>query len=151
MKAEQFKYLQPFFSKNENWGDIEKVPWHHVHMLFMIRKAMAECGFDWPMIIHCCHKTDGHSENSYHYKGLATDFHFNISCPLLKQYSVFNDVLRILKLSRFVGMGVYPVKFPYSDYKGFFHIDSRGEYLRWIRVNDEYIYNDEKSIVEGIK
>lgn len=137
MKKETFKYFQPYFSPKENFGDIERVQWYHVKHLFDLRDAM-HWQHNWPMIIHCCYEKDGHSENSYHYKGLATDFHFSTDAAFERQYEVLRWYLLKLELWNFVGLGTYP------DWNSpGFHIDSRGENIKWVHSDNKYYYGEE--------
>lgn len=136
MKTKDFDFFKPYFSTKEKWGDISKVQWHHVHHLFLIRERLSLLGYDWPMIIHCSFENSGHSPNSYHYKGLATDFHFKTNEPLLKQYTTLRTALDSLSLNEFCGVGVY---FWWNN-QGF-HFDSRGSKMRWTSTKQgEYDY-----------
>ena len=142
MRSSDFQLFEPLFNSKENWGDLEKLNWFVPWMCFQIRKTMKNSLQDIPMAIHCAYEPVGHSENSYHYKGMAVDFHFNtFHIPFVSQYILLNSVLSDLKIDRFVGFGVYP----HWQQKGF-HLDFRGNSIRWIGLKDGYKYGDEKAI-----
>ena len=130
------------FRPSENWGDIELLQWHHVHHLELIRKTMIMQGNDWPMIIHNSAATTGHSKDSYHYRGLATDFHFNTPISLFEQLQALKHALRRVSLFNYVGLGFY------LDWRiPGFHLDSRGRMSRWMRIKHEYREYDERALV----
>lgn len=136
MKSSDFAVFDPFFGPKENWGDLEKLNWMIPWMCYQIRINMKSPEIDWPMVINCAYETKGHSENSYHYKGLAVDFHFNSPyVPLVNQYSCLEKTLIDLKIDKFVGFGVYPD----WEFPGF-HLDLRGSSMNWIRVKGKYTY-----------
>lgn len=140
MKVESFKYLYPYFNINENWGDVKQVKWWHIKHLYDIRSEMYY-QHNWPMVIHCSYETTGHSKNSYHYKGMATDFHFVTDTPFRRQYEILVWYLQKLKLLDLIGLGTYP-----EWNEPGFHIDGRGYPLQWIRKNGKYYYSEEKVI-----
>jgi len=131
--------FQPFFNENEAWGQADKMSWSHIHNLWMIRKRLFEMGCDWPMVIHNAYATSGHSRDSYHYEGMATDFHFKTDASLQEQVIKLGWALLDLRLSKFMGIGIYP-----NWSNPGFHIDSRGIKQRWVRVNGEYVYGMDK-------
>lgn len=136
MKKETFQYFRPYFKETEAWGDISKVQWYHVKHLFDLREKM-HWQHDWPIIIYCCYESSGHSENSYHYKGLATDFHFKTDVEFKRQYEILKWYLLSLELWNFVGLGVY------TDWNNpGFHLDSRGENVKWIQIDGKYYYGE---------
>lgn len=138
MNIDDFRQFRPYFSAREKWGDIDRIQWYHVHQLWSIRMALKEFGHDWPIIIHCCYEMSGHSQNSYHYKGLATDFHFKTDEDLKIQYWALQEALLILNLEKFCGLGLYP------DWNNpGFHFDSRGYRIRWIYDKNMYIYGND--------
>jgi len=147
MKAKQFAKLE-HFSAGENWGNLEKVQWQHVHHLYLIRKELKRISCDWPMVIHCCHAESGHSSNSYHYQGLATDFHFHTSVTLKFQLIWLEQAISSLGLDDFLSVGVYP---EWKPEPGGFHIDSRGTRLRWVKIKGEYKYGDTNKILSYLK
>jgi hypothetical protein len=130
MKESDFEVFEPIFKVSENWGDIEKVQWYHVHQLYQIRKAMGV-----PMVIHCCFAKDGHSTNSYHYQGLATDFHFLTNMSFKDQTAIMLQTLEKLKLIDFCGFGAY---LEWVN-KGF-HYDTRGVSAMWVQKDKKYQY-----------
>jgi hypothetical protein len=134
MNVSDFAHL-PNFSPAEAWGDVKKVQWYHVIHLQQVREELRGYAHDWPMEIHCSYATSGHSDNSYHYKGLATDFHFVSHETIAYQYEILELALESLNLSHFVGIGIYPK----WNNPGF-HFDSRGFRARWIAKEGKYIY-----------
>lgn len=107
------------FTKNENWGDSDKIGQEVVELLDYLRDGM-EC----PIIIHCGYATDGHASKSKHYEGIAVDFHFDTDISFKDQYLILEHLLK----DKPCGLGVYP----YWNNKGF-HIDTRGVKARWMR------------------
>jgi hypothetical protein len=147
MKLSQFSSLI-FFNPTENWGDIEQVQWFHIHHLYLIRSYMSKDPLsNWQMIIHCSYEQAGHSIDSFHYKGMATDFHFNTKIALVTQYMHLEKAITALGLYDFLGIGVYP---EWRPHPGGFHIDSRGSRTRWIRKDGIYKYGDSQKIIYGL-
>lgn len=125
-----FENFAPYFSHKENWGDISKLQWYHVHHLYLIRDYIG-----WPMIIHGSVEA-GHSTTGWHPKGMATDFHFETTESLNIQARLLLNALELFNLFSFVGLGIY------LDWgcPGF-HLDSRGFKARWGRrsIHEGYI------------
>ena len=139
------RVFAPYFNCREKWGDIKAVDVWHIHMLWSIRDHMAVVrDKDWPMIMHCSYETRGHAPRSYHYAGLASDFHFQTEAPLSEQYRVLCGTLADLNLEWLVGLGVYP---EWTKSPGF-HIDSRGSRMRWIKRNGKYEYRKTADIAD---
>lgn len=84
-----------------------------------------------PIIIHEAWASGGHSENSYHYSGLAVDFHFGGSLSPLTEFSL------ILSLRVFGGVGYYP-----GWNNPGWHVDLRSDVpvVFWHRLNKRYFY-----------
>jgi len=142
LKSSDFVGFQPYFSAQEDWGDLERVNWLIPWACYQIRTGLIDIGFNWPMHIHCAFELGGHSANSYHYKGLAVDFHFSKTySTLVNEYVALEAVLKEMKLDKFVGLGVYP----YWNSKGF-HLDLRGVGIRWVKVREKYEYGNEIKI-----
>ena len=123
--------IEPYFLKKEPWGEPDKISGLLLLTLHNIRLRSS-----WPMIIHC--GTQGkHCKNSYHYKGLAVDFHFippNNSISFRDQARFLMQYLVDMQFSDFTGLGVYP------DWKHpGFHLDCRGFKARWLKQNGEYV------------
>jgi len=131
MKINSFKNFK-HFSANENWGDISYVSWEHVYFLNFLRSKLG-----YPFKVNYSYETVGHSKNSYHAKGKATDGYFKTNKNLFKQYLAINRILEEYGLLNFIGIGVYPE----WNNPGF-HFDTRGKQIHWIRLNDKYIYGD---------
>ena len=76
--------------------------------------------------IHVGWENDGHSTNSYHYKGLAVDFHFSTHKDFAQQLAWIEAV------PEFGGIGFYPDWKPHAGW----HIDLRpkanGARLYWV-------------------
>jgi hypothetical protein len=142
VQKSDFDKLSPFFDADENWGNINIVQWYHVHHLWLIRRALVKEGRNWPMIIHCCHESVGHAKDSYHYKGVATDFHFENTkgSTLQNQLEWLLTAMINCGLDQFMGLGVYPEWHPV----GGFHLDSRGSSVRWIRIGNTYHYGTDE-------
>lgn len=118
------------FKRTENWGDPDKISGQLLLTLDAIRERIG-----WPIVIHCAYATDGHSPHSYHYRGMAADFHFDINYPFYFQTGTLLKILAELQFTRFVGLGVYP-----DWINPGFHIDVRGYYARWGRIGkDKYV------------
>ena len=118
------------FSKNANWGDPNKM----AGTLLLAMDAIREyCNM--PIVINCGYATSGHVTHSYHYKGMACDWHFESSNPKLSvpeflstHVKIVVDALDDLQLDEFVGLGIYPYW-----HKPGFHLDVRGYRARWWR------------------
>jgi len=132
MKETDFEAFNGLFKPTEKWGDYTKVQWYHVHQLYQIRKAISA-----PMVIHCSYEESGHSPKSYHYRGLATDFHIMTNMAFKDQAAVMLQTLEKLRLSDFCGIGFYPS--PEWHTPGF-HFDSRGESVMWVKHKGKYLY-----------
>lgn len=73
----------------------------------------------------------GHSKNSFHYQGMAVDFHFeNWVLPFREQARI------VLGSGKFGGVGFYPEWKPVPG----FHVDVRPGFQMWAKRNGEYIY-----------
>ena len=80
-----------------------------------------------PLSIHCGFEIDGHSDNSYHYKGRAVD----LSCPDMGAWELF---IQATKFS-FKGIGVYPLWVNQG-----IHCDLRSDAVYWYADMDGYHY-----------
>jgi hypothetical protein len=136
MKNGIWTRIKRYFSKDEAWGNPEDISGLLLMVLYQIRLASG-----WPVIIHC--GTQGkHCKNSYHYKGLAVDFHFDTNvASLTEQIQPLLNFLEEMQLKDFVGLGVYPE----WNNPGF-HLDVRGYKARWAFVGGKQV-----SFEEGIK
>lgn len=84
------------FKPTENWGD-----WHKVHRrLVFALDALAEFA-DRPVILHNAYDEDGHTDGSYHYRGLAADIH-------IAGLHVMDQFIIASRFDEFNGIGVYP-------------------------------------------
>ncbi|MCK4822302.1 hypothetical protein KA005_41450, partial [bacterium] len=103
-------------------------------LLFVLHDIRFRSG--WPTIIHC--GTQGkHCKGSYHYKGMAVDFHFvvpNSSISFRDQSKFLMQYLVDMQLDNFVGLGIYPE----WNNPGF-HLDTRGKKARWLKQGGEYV------------
>jgi len=83
-----------------------------------------------PIHIHVAWDNDGHSPNSYHYRGMAADLHFASGLDHSRE-------LEILETVGFGGIGFYPEWRPRPG----FHVDIRaGNLVRWTRIKGIYRY-----------
>ena len=111
-----------YFKMNENWGDPFQMEKELMVKLEKLRGYIKK-----PIVIHCGYSVDGHSSQSYHYKGMAVDMHI-VGLSLLDQYLV-------AELFDFWGIGVYP----FWNNQGL-HLDIRTDKItRWVR-NDKNVY-----------
>ena len=146
-----FLPLQPYFNEFEAWGDPERVEWHHIHMLYQIRVQLIKLGCDWPIIIHCSYELTGHSDDSYHHRNgrsCASDWHFDTDAPFAEQIKMQKYALLDLRLTEYVGLGIYPE----WNSPGF-HVDSRGHKSRWVKIGTDYIYDMQvaASQIDGVE
>jgi hypothetical protein len=112
------------FSKAEPWGDPDKVCGALLLVLFQVRELTGHA-----VVIHNAWATSGHADNSYHYKGLAADFHLD-NLPFRDAVPLLLAALGQLQLENFVGLGIYP------DWcNPGFHLDLRGFRARWRATN----------------
>lgn len=90
--------------------------------------------FGWPIIIHenGGYSFKGHSENSFHYEGKATDFHVHPDCKLSSR----QQMQVILSTGKFGGVGFYPEWKPVPG----FHVDVRLKFQIWKKIKGQYIY-----------
>lgn len=123
--------IEPYFLQKEAWGDPKKMSGLLLMLIYDIRYQSG-----WEMIIHC--GTQGkHCENSYHYKGMAADFHFNPpnSSVNFKHQGIFlMEFLTQLQVDNSCGLGIYPE----WNNPGF-HLDVRGVKARWLKQNGKHI------------
>jgi hypothetical protein len=110
-KWDDIRYFKP-----HEWGQWRSVSAELIEAVDKLRAALSA-----PCIIHCAYATDGHSQGSLHYRGLAVDLHF-------RGVSLLDQVLAAERIGLFGGIGAYP------------HWANRGLHLdvgllgrRWIR------------------
>ncbi len=136
MKKEDFEKLK-YFSYDEkdykgqyifhNPEVLKMTKFELIQKLDIIREEMG-----YPIILHCTYEKSGHTKNSYHYKGMAADFHFKTELDFLKQ---INILLSVIKKFKTYGLGAY---FDWK-HKGF-HFDIRKNKIsKWVRINGRYI------------
>jgi len=110
-----------FLKENEAWGSPEKMSGLLLFALDVIREEL-KC----PVIIHCGWSAGtGHAPNSYHYSGLACDFHIeggSLSYNAGKIVEILNN-LGVLNY----GLGAYPE----WGTPGF-HLDLRPTLTYWV-------------------
>lgn len=127
----QIKNFKPY----EFGKDYSKVSMDLIILLDRLRSQTGE-----PISIHCAYATDGHSDKSQHYKGLATDLH-----------SEADDVIFLQEAKRlgFTGIGYYPKWKP----KPGFHLDIReGKPVYWYSPsNGVYEYVSFNELLEYVK
>lgn len=112
------------FSKGERWGDPEKMDSNFVIKLDSFRGEIAK-----PFVLTVeAYAKDGHSENSYHYKGLACDGRF--IDPVTRQALPLIEQVMIALKAPFNGVGIYT----YHQNGPFLHFDDRNSAERKIWV-----------------
>lgn len=98
------------------------------------------------MIIHVAWDFSGHSSKSYHYTGLAVDFHFK-DYQEMKHFTYWEQFILLSSFRELGGIGFYP------DWKHpGWHIDlrNRNPRLLWSRINGKYRYGID-AILRGIE
>jgi len=83
------------FTKTEKWGDWRKV---HRKLAFVLDAMRQYAGR--PVILHNVYDSDGHSDGSYHYDGMAADWDIP-GLPVIDQFII---ACRF----GFGGIGIYP-------------------------------------------
>ena len=86
---------------------------------------------DWikcPIQVTAGYDSKGHSEMSYHYRGLAVDI---IICSLMR----LREQWTYIRTAGFEGIGIYP-NWKYKIYSGGFHLDLRDIPQLWRRAED---------------
>jgi len=116
------------FTKDENWGDPDKINGYLLLCIDAIRDIYGKS-----FVIHCGYDKDGHALASEHYKGNAIDFHIEDDIPLYNQVMKFMKIVADLQLLEKVGVGIYP-----NWNSPGFHFDVRGSRARWGKL-DEYV------------
>lgn len=138
MKKEDWKKLKCFTQK-EKWGSPDKMDLDFLLALDNYRQSL-DCGFS----ITEGYATEGHSPNSYHYKGLAVDGRFTRNNkPLSLKETIF-----LALNSPFMGVGIYS----YS-WAPFVHFDFREAKNRvlWVSSKKDVYDFDKVVILEFIK
>lgn len=130
--------LAEFFDPREAWGEPKKMHPLQVLVLNGFRASLpAGC---W-VKLHNGYKEGGHTENSFHYKGEANDFHV-VGCPFLEAEKQLIHYLRKPRLVEkkeyrlidYCGVGNYPQ----WNNPGF-HLDIRGNTASWSRIDGKYV------------
>jgi len=85
-----------YFSRNENWGDPDKI---NPKLLILLDNFREYLGV--PIHINCGYSTSGHTSKSQHYLGNAVDVNFKHKISLLDAYLAAERF-------NFTGIGVYP-------------------------------------------
>ena len=86
-----------------------------------------------PIIVTEGYDSKGHSDMSYHYKGLAADI---IICTTMDMREQWNYI----KIAGFDGIGIYP-HWKYKVYSGGWHVDLRDIPQIWRQMPDgKYVY-----------
>ena len=122
MTPGQWKEFAPYFSAQECG---EGMDYHFMRDVLELRNELRA-----PMVVHVGFSRSGHAADSYHYKGLALDFHVPNAAP--------RHILSVIDaLGHFGGVGFYP----WWNNPGF-HIDHRpfDKYQRWLSPK-EGLYN----------
>ena len=98
-----------------------------VHRLDSLRGWVA-C----PIIVTAGYDSQGHSSDSYHYKGKGIDFIICTDMTLREQW-------QYIKISGFNGIGIYP-EWTYKTFKGGWHCDTRDVPQVWREMSGGYFY-----------
>ena len=85
------------FKKKEFGEGVENLDSNLIWLLDEFRKAVG-----YPIKIHCAWATNGHSPNSYHYKGQAIDCH-------IEELSLQDQFMYALRFGAWKGIGIYPL------------------------------------------
>lgn len=128
------------FKRSEAWGDPDLMDPFLLLIMDGFRDSLPKgC---W-IKVHNGYKEGGHSQNSYHYKGMASDWHVE-GCSLVnaerwlmrylyKSINIDNSG-KLYQLIDYVGIGIYP------DWNNpGFHLDVRGKRASWARLNNQYV------------
>lgn len=124
--------------KTDKWGNPDKMDGF---LLWLLDKIEGMSGKK--AIIHCGYEEDGHANSSYHSrdgKGRAVDFHLEGLATRKQIYTawmIVDSILTDLQVADEVGLGVY---LDWREGTLGFHIDTRGEKMRWIRNKGVYDY-----------
>lgn len=123
------------FSKEEKWGDPYQMDGIIVILLEKVRELYKkQYDENASFVIHEGYAKDGHTTNSYHYKGMAIDFHIKTRLSFVKQVRAVLKILTDLQFNYKVGLGIYP------DWNNpGFHLDNRGKIARWGFIKDEMV------------
>lgn len=119
--------LLKYFSIKENWGDPSKMNANFLLKLDRFRGAVGQ-PFD---LTTPAYTTYGHSDGSYHYRGLAVDGRF-VDAKTRKPLTLAEHILIALK-APFNGVGIYT----WSPKGTFLHLDDRKSDERKIWVSDK--------------
>lgn len=116
------KYKLKHFSDNEFEGNIDKMCGYTLLSIDMLRDYV-----NFPFVLHSSFAVSGHAKNSYHYRGLAVDFHVKY-ISFYDAYHKIIEALDKLQIKNYCGFGVY-----FDWVNCGFHFDTRGERARWGR------------------
>lgn len=111
------------FSYKEAWGDPDRMDHNFLCLLDLYRECVGT-----PFRVTCGYALDGHSPNSWHYKGRAVDGRFLDSHG---HALCLGDQIALAMRSPFTGIGIYT----HSANGPFLHFDNRpleGERKVWV-------------------
>lgn len=94
-----------------------------------------------PIIIHVAWDNSGHSPNSYHYKGMAVDFHFKQNT-----LTYLEQLTLLLSFNQLGAIGFYPT---WNNPGWHIDIRTKNPKILWSRINNKYHYGI-KGILKGI-
>ena len=137
MTKDDWKQIK-YFSPKENWGDPEQMSFELLRRLDGLREFCSH-----RIIIHCGYAIDGHTKNSQHYLGRATDFHI-IGVTLINQYL-------LAERFNFGGIGIYPEWNNPGLHCDVRHKDSEKPQDRWVRINGRYTILTENILKKILK
>lgn len=125
----------PHFKVNEWVKNPSKV---NTGLVLALEAVRVKAGV--PIHIHVAWDDGGHATHSYHYKGMAVDFHFDLGLTPLQQLEA------ILSVPELVGIGWYPEWAHHG-----WHVDIReGDRLYWVQKKGQYIYSRNLSEFKGM-
>ncbi len=131
-----------YIKKEGAWGDYTKM---HPSFLLALDFIQGDLGKEYDFVLHCGWEGSGHAPNSFHYKGMAIDFHV-FGCDAL--VALPKILKSVNKLKKPFAIGYYP----WWAHKGF-HFDMGGRIRSayWVSPCKEvykYQLNQESMLAE---
>ncbi len=142
-----FKWRKPmrYFKKSEFVKDPDRL---HPQIMPLMDDLRHLAGV--PIHVHVAWNDGGHSKNSYHYKGMAVDFHFGKGNDGIRR-TPLEQLACIRSISEFCGIGFYP----WWNAPGW-HVDIRppatpGKPLYWISSREGKYQYDREALIYGLR
>jgi|GEM_PF-892902 len=95
MLEEDWKRVR-HFSPKERWGNWRKVDRNLVFLIDAFREFVGK-----PVVLHNAYDTAGHTDGSYHYRGMALDAH-------VEGMTLMDMFFALTRFDEFNGVGLYP-------------------------------------------